>query len=306
MSNNQNNISCLLEDERIQKGLSKRFGSNRHWTFLKGIRFFLPVEYRNNSFPLSVIINNELFDCMKQDVEPEGDTKVQRLKTFTSVKDVEKILADVNNKAKWSKSKKERELSSDEIQEEKRRYFCSNIKIKPEILICYIIDHIDLFSSEVETPTKLQDWLSIVKEFLATLENKPESELNSLQTEDSLEDRLNSLIIKVTPEIELLYKEIKAVAKENNRGTLELEYKDGETAFQLKEAILKFIKKEHIEKHTFRNSKPYRSIKGTILKNITEDKIPELIKNKKNIKIDSQALYKKMKQLKSKNRLETA
>lgn len=298
MSNNLKNCSSLLEDERIKKELSKRFGSKRYWTFLEGIRFFLPVEYRNNSFPLSVIINDYLFDCMKQDVEPEGDNKVQSLKTFTPVKNVEQILADID-KVKWSISKNGRKLSFDEIQEEKRRYFCSNIKVKSEILICYIIDHIDLFSSEVEIPPKVQDWLSTVKDFPITIENKTESEPDPLQTEDSLEDRLNSLIIKVTCEIELLYEEIKAVAKEDNRGTQDLKYEDGEIAFQQKEAILKLIKQKHMKKNIFGSSKPYRDIQGGILKNLIIDEIPELIRNNENIKIDSQALHARMVHLKT-------
>ena len=299
MSDNQKISSSLLEDERIQKKLSERFRSHRYWTFQEGINFFLSKELQNSSFLLLEIISDDLFKCMKQDVEPEGDKKAQRLKTFNSVIDAEQIVTDIN-KAKWSVSKNERKLSFDQIQEEKRRYFCSKIKVKPEILICYIIDHIHLFSSEVEIPPILQDWLSTVKDLSVTVENIPESEPNSLQTKDSLEDRLNRLIIKVTPEIELLYEEIKAVAKEAERKALDLRYEDGKKAFQRKEAILKFIKLEHIEKDIFGSEKPYRDIKGRILKKITKDEIPELIKNKKGIKIDTQALQKRMNDLKKK------
>ncbi len=273
MSNNQKNSFTLLEDGKIQKELSKRFGLKRYWTFQEGINFFLPVEYRN-SFPLSVIINDYLFDCMKQDVEPEGDTKVQRLKTFNSVKDAEQIVADINRKAQWSRSKKGRKLSFNEIQEEKRKYFCSKIKIKPEILICYIIDHIDLFSSEIEIPEGIKRILN--------------------KTNETLEQKLNNLIQEVGLEIDLLYDEMKKVAKDNDRQVLCLEYKDGIEAFNRKHEITKRIKSNDIKKEHFGGEKPARDIKGGILKRVVLREMPNLSSDRENIKIDAQALYKRM------------
>lgn len=152
MSDNQKISSNLLEEERIKKELSKRFGERSYWTFQEGLNFFLPLEYRN-SFPLSVLINDYLFETLKREVE------TQRLETTNDIDEVEQILAyDPVADREKSKSKrigKQRKLSFSEIQEEKRKFFCSKIKIKPENLICYIIDHIDLFSSEIEIPSWL-------------------------------------------------------------------------------------------------------------------------------------------------------
>ena len=320
MSDNQKNSPTLLENERIRKELSKRFGLKRYWTFREGINFFLPVEYRN-SFPLSVIIDDYLFDCMKQDVEPEGDTEVQRLKTFNSVKDAEQILADINSKAQWSTSKKGRKLSFDQIQEEERRYFCSKIKIKPEILICYIIDHIDLFSSEVEIPPKLQDWLSTVKELPATVENKevikptkeeveelltkvsPDSELKFIDIPTNHIDlngnaKLDHLIKKVTPEINILYEEIKRIAKKDRRNTQDLRYQDGKSAFENLKNKFQEIEFNDLDPDHFGTTKPFRDIKGGLLRKVVIRTIPKLIGNRKDIKIDGQALYKRMTDLK--------
>lgn len=185
MSNNQKNSSPLLEDERIRKELSKRFGLPPYWTFQEGINFFLPVEYQN-SFPLSVIINDYLFEMLRREVE------TQRLETFNKIEEVEKILdydpvaAYEKRKATWTKERatkiqlrnlksygsKERKFSFDEIQEEKRKYFCSNIRIKPEILICYIIDHIDLFSNEVEIPSWLARLIDDVQGAIKNRDNQ--------------------------------------------------------------------------------------------------------------------------------------
>jgi len=52
MSDNQKNSSTLLENERIQKELSKRFGSKKSWTLKEGIDFFLPIEEDGHHFPL--------------------------------------------------------------------------------------------------------------------------------------------------------------------------------------------------------------------------------------------------------------
>ena len=86
MSDNQKISSNLLEDERIQKVLSKRFGLRPYWTFQEGLNFFLPVEYQN-SFPLSVLINDYLFETLKREVE------TQRLETINDIEEVKQILA---------------------------------------------------------------------------------------------------------------------------------------------------------------------------------------------------------------------
>jgi hypothetical protein len=82
------------------------------------------------------------------------EVETQRLETINNTEEVKRILAydpvADRKKCKSYRIDKQRKLSFPEIQEEKRRFFCSKIKIKPEILICYIIDHINLFSSEVE------------------------------------------------------------------------------------------------------------------------------------------------------------
>jgi hypothetical protein len=315
MSDNQKNCSSLLADERIQKELSKRFDFPSYWTLEEGLRFFSPIEEEGKRFPLRRMKTSK-FEKIKRDVE------TQKLKTISSEKEIKQIIAydpvaDREKlktqrsalrtaKIKWRNLQhygsidKERKLSPSQILDEKIIFFCSNIRIKPEVLIGYIINHLDLFSPDIDPPPKLQDWLSTVKDFSTTIENKPESEPNSLQPGDSLEDRLNSLIKTVTPEIELLYEEIKAVAKANDRDTQDLRYEDGEKAFQRKGAILKLIKQEHMEKNIFGSSKPYRDIQGGILRKIIIDGIPELIKNKQRIKIDSQALQKRMNDIKKK------
>ena len=212
MSNNQKNNSPLLEDGRIRKELSKRFGKRRYLTFREGINFFLPEEYQDN-FPLSIIINRDLFDTLKQDV------KSQDLKTFNDIEDVKQIIAYdpvaelEKSKSQWSALRavemkwrnmkrygsidKERKLSPSEILDEKIIFFCSKIKIEREILICYIIDHIDLFSSEIEIPPKLQNFLSTVKEFSTTMENK--------EVIKPTKEEVEELLMNVSPELERLY-----------------------------------------------------------------------------------------------------
>jgi|GEM_PF-2355251 len=223
MSNNQKNSSPLLEDERIRKELSKRFRLPPYWTFQEGINFFLPVEYQN-SFPLSVIINDYLFEMLRREVE------TQRLETFNKIEEVEKILAYdpvaayEKRKATWTKERatkiqlrnlksygsKERKFSFDEIQEEKRKYFCSNIRIKPETLICYIVDHIDLFSSEIEIPSKLQAMLQTVENLSVT-----ENENVIKPTKEEVEE----LLMDVSPELERFYNTTKNVLDKKIKDT---------------------------------------------------------------------------------------
>ncbi|HBT86905.1 hypothetical protein [Desulfobacter sp.] len=224
MSNNQKTCSNLLEDEIIQKELSKRFGLKAYWTFQEGINHFLIDKAYQNSFPLSVIINDFLFDIIKRDVE------AQRLETINDIEEVKQILAHdpvaayEKRKDTWTEQRiakiqkrnlkqygsKEKIFSVDEKEEEKRKFFCSKIKIKPETLICYIVDHIDLFSSEIEIPSKLQAMLQTVENLSVT-----ENENVIKPTKEEVEE----LLMDVSPELERFYNTTKNVLDKKIKDT---------------------------------------------------------------------------------------
>ncbi len=209
------------EEENIREILSKRFNLKAYWTFREGINFFLTEEYRN-SFPLQVIINDSLFDTIKRDVE------TQRLETANSVEEIEQILnydpvvdfEKLNSQRselrkaeiKWRNLKRygsidiERKLSYSEKKEEKLRYFCSNIKIKPGVLILYIIKHIDKFSSEIQIPLALENLLSTFKK---TSPLKNDKNIEQTKTEIELKKEIEQLLKDVVPELENLFETTK-------------------------------------------------------------------------------------------------
>lgn len=179
MSNDQKQNELSPEEETIRDILSKRINKKAYWTLKEGINYFLTDKDKNN-FPLQGIIDNSLFEIIKRDIE------TQRLETFNSVEEIKEILdydpvADfekiksqrsdlrkaemrLRNLKRYGSIDKEMEFSFNEIEREKLHYFCSKIKIKPVILILYIIEHIDLFSSEIEIPPKIEDIFAMVNE----------------------------------------------------------------------------------------------------------------------------------------------
>ena len=261
MSNNQKISSTLLKDKRIQEELSKRFGSRPYWTFQEGINFFLPIEYRN-SFPLSVIINDYLFETLKREVE------TQQLETINDIEEVKQILSDLESNSQWTISKKGRKLSFSERQEGKRRYFCSKIKIRPEILICYIIDNIDLFSSEIEIPSKLQAILQTVENLSVT-----ENENVIKPTKEEVEE----LLMDVSPELERLFDTTQNTLKKKPKDTTTEEicnacHKAYQTMLESQETVdkISFMKEDDIDCSKITNNidKLSRELKGPILLSI--------------------------------------
>jgi hypothetical protein len=288
MTDNTKLVKPSPEKEKLREILSNRFNQKAYWTFKEGINFFLPKVKNRNSFSLFEIIDYDLFDTIKRDAE------TQRLETINDIEDVKQILAYdpvaayENGKAQWSDAKKikmeqrnlkrygfkERKFSFDEIQKEKRKFFCSNIRIKPEILICYIIDHIDQFSSEMEIPEGIKRILN--------------------WTNETLEQQLDNLIQEVGKEIDLLYNKMKEVAKEDGRQVLNLKYEDGIEAFNRKKEVFKRLKINDIKKEHYGSEKPTRDIKGGILRRVVLREMPDLRSNKEKIKIDAQALHKRL------------
>lgn len=170
MSNNLINCSGLLKDERIQKELSEQFDFPSYWTLKEGLKFFSPIEEEGKRYPLRRIKTSK-FEIIKRDIE------IQKLETFNSQEEIKQILAydpvadreklktqrsalrttniKWRNLQRYGSIDKERKLSPSQILDEKIMFFCSNIRIKPEVLICYIINHLELFSSDIEIPSKL-------------------------------------------------------------------------------------------------------------------------------------------------------
>jgi len=294
MSNEQKLNELSLEEKKIREILSKRFNRIAYWTLKEGINYFLPVEYKNN-FPLQGIISHSLFETIKRDVE------VQRLETLNSVEEIKQILnydpvADFEKmKFRRSELRKaemrfrnlkrgrsmdlERKLSFDEIKEDRLKYFCSNIKIKPEILIIYIINHIDQFSSEIEIPHSLEN---IINGNLILPENK-----------NPLETQLNELVEKVRPELNLFYCNLKSVANNDKRNVQNLKYGDGVKVIEERIGSFKILELSDLEKKFFGGEKPPRDIKGGLLSKIVKRVIPDLISNRGGIKIGGQHLYNK-------------
>lgn len=291
MSNNKDNFSNLLEDERIKKGLSKRFGRRPYWTFQEGLNFFLPLEYRN-SFPLSVLINDYLFETLKREVE------TQRLETFNDMEEVKQILAYTpvadREQHKSHRIDKQKKLSPSEIREEKRRYFCSKIKIKPEKLILYIIKHIQLFSSEMEIPPKLKNLLSTSQDTPILKDNISDEPKSKSDLKTEIEQLLND----VSPELENLYDRTKHKIKNIKYITAD------EVCIVCKEAYrhivesskdddsIKFIEIDDIDcsRVSDNTEKLPRALKGQILHNLIFRKYQNSPKTV-GIRTDYQGLY---------------
>jgi len=87
MSDNQKNSSTLLENERTQKELSKRFGSKKSWTLKEGIDFFLPIEEDGHHFPLLGVLQPSTFKIIKEDID------TQELEVINSKEEIKEILA---------------------------------------------------------------------------------------------------------------------------------------------------------------------------------------------------------------------
>lgn len=257
-----------------------------YWSIYEGVRLLLPFLYRTTNFPIQVVIG-DMFEKIKRDVE------TQKFKAINTGDEIKEIL-NFDPKAEWEKfcqehpsDKPRRNLTLTEIQIEKENFFYKNIKIEPGIFIRYIKAHLDRFS-EIEIPPELEELL---------VENPSSSESNKPEPQIPLEERLNALINKVAPEINRLYEEIKSIAKADGRDTQALTYNDGIEAFKQTKDSFKILKQEHMKDQIFGTEKPYRDVKGQILKEIVKDQIPELIGNKEGIKMNAQELHNRMKRL---------
>jgi isopentenyl phosphate kinase len=87
---------------------------------------------------------------------------------------------------------------------------------------------------------------------------------------------------------------MKEVAKEDGRQVLNLKYEDGIEAFNRKKEVFKRLKINDIKKEHYGSEKPTRDIKGGILRRVVLREMPDLRSNKEKIKIDAQALHKRL------------
>jgi len=319
MSEDQKQTEISPKEESIKEILSKRFSKKAYWTFKEGINYFLPEEYRN-SFPLQVIINDSLFDTIKRDIETNDQTKIQRLETFNSGEEIEQILnydpvEDFENFKsnrpekrkvelqfrKWKRSNSidiDGKLGFYEIKEDKLKYFCSHVKIKPEILIIYIIDHIDQFSSEIVIPPKLENLLSTCQKNAPLEKNKNIGQISSKTTKAEIEQLLKD----VYPELENLFETTKKNLKQNGlkvkKATAEQIcdacYEAYQNIIDSKEIVdsIKFFEKDDIDCNYITNNTEHlpRELKGPILYNLVFRKYKKIPKSI-GIPTNSQHLY---------------
>jgi hypothetical protein len=109
---------------------------------------------------------------------------------------------------------------------------------------------------------------------------------------EDVEDKINSFLKKIRPEIDMFYESLKLHARHDGRGTLDISYDDACEVFEKKKAIFEIIEFEDIHKSFFGVSeKPYREIKGGVMRNLIIKTYPEAKSHTSKIKLSAQALY---------------
>lgn len=287
----QNEISPE-ELEKKREALFKEYKKKPYWTFGEGV--FLIGIHRG---PLCYIAEREWLETTRPVSISEKSfdnilraSEIGRFGHLDSLEEIKKIISDYRECI----ADLERTQCRTQIGEwdlfpkfDLKNKIYNTMKVDPLLFIQYAEENPDIFS-ETEIPPGLEN-----------IFNKPVTEEGKNSEKDiPLETRLDKLIKEVTPELDLFYVEVKAVAKNAGRNTQDLRYDDGTKAFENKKEPLKVLESDDIKKDFFGSDKPSRDIKGGLIRKIVLRKIPELISNHEGIKIDAQALYQRMNNLK--------
>ncbi len=109
--------------------------------------------------------------------------------------------------------------------------------------------------------------------------------------EHNLEKTVKSLIQSIRPEVDNFYELLKLHVNKRKLKTLDINYEHALEIFESNKDKFKNINSEDIHKKHFGSEKPYREIKGGIMRNILIRKYPQAKAHTNRINLSAQALY---------------
>jgi len=132
-------------------------------------------------------------------------------------------------------------------------------------------------------------------------ENHLDNDHDNIKNNENIIESIDKLIKKIRPEIDIFYELLKEYAKAKGWNALSLQYEHALEVFKNNEDKLNLITLEDIHKNMFGSEKPYREIKGGIIRCIVLKKYPEAKAHTSEIQLSVQALYNRSNKLKNPN-----
>jgi hypothetical protein len=203
---------------------------------------------------------------------------------------------------------KEKVLNWDGVYESPYRkgfsfwYDCyAQLKVNPFVFLDFIKP---VHQYEIRTALDFEKKISKSGEnqyFWASEFNESFSQENlsySKNTSEDIEAKINFLLEKIRPEIDNFYELMKLHALNDERRVLNISYKDACEVIEKNKDTFKKIKFDDISASFFGSEKPFREIKGGLMRNIILRTYPEAKAHTSNIKLSAQDLYKRSNSLK--------
>jgi hypothetical protein len=110
-------------------------------------------------------------------------------------------------------------------------------------------------------------------------------------SKQNISELVKILLKKIRPEIDQYYEWLKLHVRKKGRTALHICYQDALEVFKSVETKFEMVNKEDIHEKLFGSDKPYRDIKGGIMRNIVLRTYPEAKSHTSDINLSAQALY---------------